>query len=175
MVCSRRESPEPATKSRTVCDTKYLAGTGKCREPSAFRIRPISSGRRRLAFDLRQVRIDSRPTRCGGNPDRRRRLRNLWIIESTNPYEDKMRSRFGFAEEMRAARGAKLAMHLVSAIGCRWIVAQFAGYFECRGRKCSIHCRPARADFLAVSAPAHTCGDWLCTDLIVHVPAQTST
>jgi hypothetical protein len=92
-----------------------------------------------------------------------------------NPYEDKMRSRFGFAEEMRAARGAKLAMHLVSAIGCRWIVAQFAGYFECGGRKCITHCRPARADFLAVSAPAHTCGDWLCTDLIVHVPAQTST
>jgi hypothetical protein len=98
----RRRNPQRATEARW---RAFSALTPPGDHVSAIF---TSSRRRRLAFDLWQVRIDDRPTRCGRNPDRRHRLRNLRIIESANPHEDEMWSRFGFAEEMCAARGQNL-------------------------------------------------------------------
>jgi hypothetical protein len=68
-------------------------------------------GGKRIIRDFkRPAAAGVRPAASPGRWPPNSGFRNLGILECANPYEDKMRPRFGFAEEMRAARGAKLAM-----------------------------------------------------------------
>ena len=121
-----------------------------------------------------------RPSREDGpggrarGPDRHLRLAELRIVEAPGAHADIMTPRFGLGENRRPAGGAEVPVHLVAALGLARIVGERA--FDLHRFACEehVHRAGARADILAVPAPAMPREQRLRLDPVAHRAAAAS-
>ena len=113
----------------------------------------------RLPLRARASVVDASPRRRARRPDRHRRLRELRIVERSDPSEDQVRSRFGLAEQWSAAARAEPPVHPIAAVRDARVVARRPRHREGRHAKARTHRSAARAQVLAIAAPAHPRGD----------------
>ena len=112
-----------------------------------------------LPFHTGQSCINASPTRRAGCPDRHCRAGNIRIIEGANPNEDQMRSCLSFAKKRSTATWAEPAVHSTTAVGHAREVACFPDGLESVRTKASANRSAARAQVLAIAAPAHSGSD----------------
>ena len=136
--------------------------------------RRLCSGRRLLVDALRSV-IDASPGRRARGPDGHRRLRELGIVECPDPNEDQVRPRLGLAEHRSAAVRAEPAVHPIAAVGHARIVGRRSLDLEGLGAKARPHRSAARAQVLAIAAPAHPRGDRRFIALPTYRTTETTT
>lgn len=120
--------------------------------------RRLRSWRWLLSHAWRDI-IDAGPRWRARCPDGHRGLRELRIVERSNPNEDQMRSSLGLAEQWSATARAEAAVHPIAAVRHTRVVARRARDLEGRGAKARAHRSAAGAQVLAVAAPAHARGD----------------
>jgi len=107
-----------------------------------------------LPFHTRQRCINACPTWCAGCPDRHCRTGKIWIIEGPNPNEDQMRPRLSLARDRSTAIWAKPAVHSIAAVCHTREVTCLPYDLERLGAKASTNRSAARAQVLAIAAPA---------------------
>ena len=129
--------------------------------------------RRRLCLHTWQRCINACPTRRTRRPDRHRRVDKIRIVECPGSNVDQVRSRLGLAKERSAAIRAEPAVHSVSTVRHTREVAHLPCDLERRGAKANANRSTARAQVLAIAAPAHTRGDWWFRALPAHCTAKT--
>jgi hypothetical protein len=83
----------------------------------------------------------------------------IWIIEGPNPNEDQMWSCLSLAKDRSTAIWAKPAVHSIAAVRHAREVARLPYDLERRGAKASTNRSAARAQVLAIAAPAHPRSD----------------
>ena len=128
-----------------------------------------------MPFHTGQSRINASPTRRTGCPDRHRRAGMIEIVEGPNPNEDQMRSCLSLAKERSSASWAKPAVHSIAAVRHAREVSRLPHNLERLGAKASAHRPAARAQVLAIAAPAHPCSDRRFSALPTHRTAKAST
>jgi hypothetical protein len=116
-------------------------------------------GRRWLPFHTRQRCINACPTWRAGCPDRHCRAGKIWIIEGPNPNEDQMRSHLSLAKDRGTAIWAKPAVHSIAAVCHAREVTCLPYDLERLGAKASTNRSAARAQVLAIAAPARPRSD----------------
>ena len=96
------------------------------------------------------------------------------IVEGADPHENQVRTRFGFAEDLRAALRTETAMHDRAAIGAAYVVGQRSGHVHRVLQEARAHHAAARAEILTDAAPTLPNGKRrVGVDLEPHRPAQT--
>jgi hypothetical protein len=128
---------------------------------------------RRLLFHTRQTCINTSPTRRTGGPDRHRGVGKIWIVESSSPNEDQMRSSLSLAKERGAAIGAEPAVHSIATVGHTREVARVSYDLEHCGAKASANRSAACTQVLTIAAPAHPRGNWRFRALPANRTAKT--
>ncbi len=109
-----------------------------------------------------------------GGPDRHLRGDRGRIVEGADADEDEMRARRRAAEERRAAARAEGALHEVAAVGAAFEPGDIAVETEARGLEAGIGHARARAEILAVAAPAEAGRQRLALGLEVNAAAETA-
>ena len=127
-----------------------------------------------MPFDSRQRFVNASPTRRAGCPDRHCRAGKIGIIEGPNPNEDQMWSCLSLAEERSAARCAEPAVHSIAAVRHARKVACLPDDLERLGAKTSTNGSAARAQVLAIAAPAHSRCDRRFSALPTNCTAKAS-
>src|SRR5580765_3705774 len=93
--------------------------------------------------------VDTGPVRRLLDPDGRLGRGNGSIVQRAPTYENKMRTFFRFADQGRAAGGAKTPAHVIAAL-CRVCVpGNFAFEVQRIGWEADVHGRAAGAEILA--------------------------
>jgi hypothetical protein len=128
---------------------------------------------RGLLFRTRQSCINTSPLRRTGGPDRHCRVGKIWIVESPRSNEDQMWSCLSLAKKRSAAIGAEPTVHSTATVRHTQEVARFPHDLERCGAKTSANRSAACTQVLAVTAPAHTRGDWPFRALPANRSAKT--
>ena len=121
--------------------------------------RPLCSGRW-LPFHARRGVINASPRRRTRCPDGHRGLRELRIVERSNPDEDQVRSSLSLAKQGSATARAEAAVHPIAAVRHTQVVARRTRDLEGRCAKASANRSAACAQVLTIAAPAHARRDW---------------
>ena len=112
-----------------------------------------------LLLHTRQSCINASPTWRAGCPDRHCRAGKIWIIEGPNPNEDQMRPGLSLAKDRSTAIWAKPAVHSIAAVRHAREVTRLPYDLERLGAKASTNRSAARAQVLAIAAPARPRSD----------------
>ena len=121
-------------------------------------VRGLRSGRR-LFFHARRSIANARPRWRARRPDGHRRLRELWIVERSNPNKNQVWAGLGLAEQRGATARAEAAVHAIAAVRDTRVVARRTRDCEARCAKASAYRSAACAQVLAIAAPAHARGN----------------
>src|SRR5215467_5892759 len=136
---------------------------------SALRLR-----RRGLLRLVRNVRLEGGPGRRARCPDRHLRLAALGIVERASAHADIVTPHLGLREYWCAARRTESPVHEVAAVGSARIVGERAFDRNCLARKERVHRAGARAEILAIAAPAMPREQRLGLDGVAHRAAAAS-
>jgi len=117
-------------------------------------------GRRRLHLHPRQLRVNAGPAWRAGCPDGHRGVREIWIIEGSDPNEDQVWSCLSLAKQRGTAIPTEPTVHSIAAIRGARKVACLSRNLERRRAKASANRSAACAQVLTVPAPTYAGNDW---------------